>query len=205
MFPENYFLYLQLILFYFVTPGPPRVIIVTNTINYGLKKSVWTAFGDISANLVQASLTTFVIGSLLIDNPDIYVFFKWAGISYILYLAYETYALKIKQADKKNKIIKSNFAMYRDGFLVAGLSPKALVFFGTIFITFINFEGNVISQFLILIITWMSLDFLSLMIYGLAAREIAVWLKGNPRLLNTISACVLLIIALYVAATQNFS
>ena len=199
MFPENYFLYLQLILFYFVTPGPPRVIIVTNTINYGLKKSVWTAFGDISANLVQASLTTFVIGSLLIDNPDIYVFFKWAGITYLLYLAYETYVLKIKQADKKNKIIKSNFAMYRDGFLVAGLSPKALVFFGTIFITFINFEGNVISQFLILIITWMSLDFLSLMIYGLAAREIAVWLKGNPRLLNTISACVLIIIAIFVA------
>ena len=199
MFPENYFIYIQLLLFYFITPGPPRVIIVTNTINYGLKKSVWTALGDISANFVQASLTTFVIGSLLIDNPDIYVYFKWAGISYVLYLAYETFSLKIKQADKNTKPTKSNFAMYRDGFLVAGLSPKALVFFGTIFITFINFDGNVISQFLILIITWMSLDFLSLMMYGLAARKIAIWLKGNPRLLNTISACVLIIIAIFVA------
>ncbi len=199
MFPENYFIYIQLLLFYFITPGPPRVIIVTNTINYGLKKSVWTALGDISANFVQASLTTFVIGSLLIDNPDIYVYFKWAGISYVLYLAYETFSLKIKQADKNTKPTKSNFAMYRDGFLVAGLSPKALVFFGTIFITFINFDGNVISQFLILIITWMSLDFLSLMMYGLAARKIAIWLKGNPRLLNTISACVLIIIAILVA------
>ena len=199
MFPENYFIYIQLLLFYFITPGPPRVIIVTNTINYGLKKSVWTALGDISANFVQASLTTFVIGSLLIDNPDIYIYFKWAGISYILYLAYETFSLKIKQADKNTKPTKSNFAMYRDGFLVAGLSPKALVFFGTIFITFINFDGNVISQFLILIITWMSLDFLSLMMYGLAARKIAIWLKGNPRLLNTISACVLIIIAIIVA------
>ena len=83
MFPENYFLYLQLILFYFVTPGPPRVIIVTNTINYGLKKSIWTAFGDISANFVQASLTTFVIGSLLIDNPDIYVFLS--GQVFLIY------------------------------------------------------------------------------------------------------------------------
>ena len=198
MFPENYFIYIQLLLFYFITPGPPRVIIVTNTINYGLKKSVWTALGDISANFVQASLTTFVIGSLLIDNPDIYIYFKWAGISYILYLAYETFSLKIKQADKNTKPTKSNFAMYRDGFLVAGLSPKALVFFGTIFITFINFDGNVISQFLILIITWMSLDFLSLMMYGLAARKIAAWLKNNPRILNTISACVLIIIAIIV-------
>ena len=67
-----------------------------------------------------------------------------------------------------------------------------------LFITFINFEGNVISQFLILIITWMSLDFLSLMMYGLAARKISIWLKGNPRLLNTISACVLIIIAVII-------
>jgi len=199
MFPENYFLYIQLILFYFITPGPPRVVIVSNTINYGLRKSVWTAFGDISANFVQASLVTFIIGSLLIDNPDIYVYFKWAGILYILYLAYETLTLKIKEADIKNKVFRSNLAMYRDGFLVAGLSPKALVFFGTIFLTFINFEKNVISQFLILISTWMVLDFLSLMMYGLAARKVAVWLKGNPRTLNTISACVLIIIALYVA------
>ena len=199
MLPENYFLYLQLILFYFITPGPPRVVIVTNTINYGLRKSVWTALGDISANFVQATLVTFVIGSILIDNPDIYVYFKWAGILYLLYLAYETFALKIKKVDLKNKVLKSNLAMYRDGFVVAGLSPKALVFFGTIFLTFINFEGNVISQFLILIFTWMLLDFISLMMYGLAARKIAIWLKGNPRILNTISACVLIIIAIIVA------
>ena len=199
MFPENYFIYIQLIIFYFITPGPPRVVIVSNTINYGLRKSIWTAFGDISANFVQASLVTFVIGSLLIDNPDVYVYLKWAGIIYLLYLAYETLTLKIKKADIKNKVFRSNLAMYRDGFLVAGLSPKALVFFGTIFLTFINFEKNVISQFLILISTWMTLDFFSLMIYGLAARKVAVWLKGNPRTLNTISACVLIIIAIYVA------
>ena len=199
MFPENYFLYVQLLLFLFITPGPPRVVIVSNTINYGLKKSVWTAFGDISANAVQATLVTFVIGTLLIEKPEIYVFLKWAGILYILYLAYETVTLKIKDLSSEKKELKSNLAMYRDGFLVAGLSPKALVFFSTVFIQFINFDNNVISQFLILTITWLVLDFLSLMIYGLAAGRISEWLKGNPRTLNTISACVLVIIAITVA------
>ena len=122
----------------------------------------------------------------------------------MLYLAYETFVQKIRNINIGNKIVKSNIAMFRDGFLVAGLSPKALVFFGTIFITFINFEGNVISQFFILIFTWMFLDFLSLMVYGLAAREVASWLKNNPRVLNTISACVLLIIAIYIALTGNY-
>tara|TARA_B100000427_G_scaffold246663_1_gene209703 strand:+ start:343 stop:951 length:609 start_codon:yes stop_codon:yes gene_type:complete len=199
MFPENYFLYVQLLLFLFITPGPPRVVIVSNTINYGLKKSVWTAFGDISANAVQATLVTFVIGTLLIEKPEIYVFLKWAGILYILYLAYETVTLKIKDLGSEKKELKSSLAMYRDGFLVAGLSPKALVFFSTVFIQFINFDNNVISQFLILTITWLVLDFLSLMIYGLAAGRISEWLKGNPRTLNTISACVLVIIAVAVA------
>ena len=199
MFPENYFLYVQLLLFLFITPGPPRVVIVSNTINYGLNKSVWTALGDISANAIQATLVTFVIGTLLIESPGIYVFLKWAGILYILYLAYETITLKIKGLGLEKKILRSNLAMYRDGFLVAGLSPKALVFFSTVFIQFINFDSNVISQFLILTITWLVLDFLSLMIYGLAAGRISEWLKGNPRTLNTISACVLVIIAVTVA------
>lgn len=204
MFPENYFIYIQLIMFYFITPGPPRVVIVSNTINHGLRKSVWTAIGDISANFVQATLVTFVIGSLLIDNPSIFIYFKWAGVLYLVYLAYETFSQKIQKANVGYKNLKSNLAMFRDGFVVAGLSPKALVFFGTIFISFINFDKNVISQFLILIFTWMSLDFLSLMVYGLAARKVASWLKSNPRILNTISACVLIIIAIYVAVTQSY-
>ena len=141
---------------------------------------------------------------MLIDNPKIFIYLKWAGIFYLLYLAYETFIQKIKNVDIKNKIIKSNIAMFRDGFLVAGLSPKALIFFGTIFITFINFDGNVASQFFILIFTWMFLDFLSLMMYGIAAKKIAAWLKNNPKVLNTISACVLLIIAVYVALTENY-
>ena len=199
MLPLNYFLYLQLIIFMFITPGTPRIVIVSHTINYGIKNSVWTALGDISANFVQMVLIVFVIGSLLEDNPEIFVYFKWAGILYVLYLAYETFTAKIKTIRSVGKVSKNIFSFYRDGFLVAGLSPKALVFFGTIFIQFINFETNVLFQFSILAITYVLLDFLTLMIYAFAAEKIATWLKGNPRILNTISACVLVLIAIIVA------
>ena len=199
MLPLNYFLYLQLILFMFITPGTPRIVIVSHTMNYGIKNSVWTALGDISANFVQMVLIVFVIGSLLEDNPEIFVYFKWAGILYVLYLAYETFTAKIKTIRSVGKVSKNIFSFYRDGFLVAGLSPKALVFFGTIFIQFINFETNVLFQFSILAITYVLLDFLTLMIYAFAAEKIATWLKGNPRILNTISACVLVLIAIIVA------
>ena len=204
MFPTDYIIFLQIILFLFISPGPPRVVIVSHTLNYGLNRSVWTAFGDISANTLQAVLVVFLIGSFLSDNPQVLYYLKWAGILYIVYLAYDTFSSKIKNFNLKNQNLKSPLSFYKDGLLVAGLSPKALLFFGTIFPTFINFSSNIISQFLILLITYVVLDFLTLMIYGLAAEKISVWLRRKPKLLNTISACVLLILAVYIAATQNF-
>jgi homoserine/homoserine lactone efflux protein len=205
MFPSDYLIFLQIILFLFITPGLPRVVIVSHTLNYGLKKSVWTAVGDVSANIIQGILVVFLIGSFLSDNPEILYYLKWAGILYIVYLAYDTYTAKISSIESGEQSSKSTFSFYKDGFMVAGLSPKAIIFFGTIFSSFINFESNVFSQFIILMITYVVLDFLTLMIYGMAAEKISVWLKRKPKVLNTISACVLLIIALYVAATQNFS
>jgi len=205
MFPSDYLIYLQIILFLFITPGLPRVVIVSHTLNYGLKRSVWTAVGDITANTIQGILVVFLIGSFLSDNPQILYYLKWAGILYIVYLAYDTYAAKISSINSKEQSTKSILSFYKDGFMVAGLSPKAIIFFGTIFSSFINFESNVISQFIILMITYVVLDFSTLMIYGLAAEKISIWLKSKPKVLNAISACVLLIIALYIAATQNFS
>ena len=204
MFPTDFFIFLQIILFLFITPGPPRVVIVSHTLNYGINKSIWTAFGDISANLCQGILVVFFIGTFLSDNPDILQALKWAGILYIIYLAYDTYTSRIKIINSRNKNLKSVFSFYRDGFLVAGLSPKSIMFFGTIFTSFIDFTSNYTVQFFILIITYISLDFLTLMIYAIAANRVSVWLKDNPKVLNTISACVLIIIALYVAASQNY-
>jgi len=205
MFPSDYLIFLQIILFLFITPGLPRVVIVSHTLNYGLKKSIWTAVGDVSANIIQGVLVVFLIGSFLSDNPEILYYLKWAGILYIVYLAYDTYTAKISSINSGEQSTKSILSFYKDGFMVAGLSPKAIIFFGTIFSSFINFESNVFSQFIILMITYVVLDFLTLMIYGMAAEKISIWLKSKPKVLNTISACVLLIIALYVAATQNFS
>jgi len=204
MLPLDYFIFLQIILFMFITPGLPRVVIVSHTINYGLKRSVWTALGDVSANICQGVLMVFAIGSLLKDNTYALNLLKWAGILYILYLAYDTFTAKISSIKTNLKKSKSKFSFYKDGFLVASLSPKAIVFFGTIFISFIDFNSNYYIQFLILITTYVFLDFSTLMIYGLAAEQISKWLKGNPKTLNTISACVLLLIALFIAVTQNF-
>ena len=62
-----------------------------------------------------------------------------------------------------------------------------------------NFNDNYIPQFMILAITYVVLDFSSLMIYALGARKISLWLQTNPKTINLISSAALLIIALITA------
>ena len=204
MLPLEYFLFLQIILFLFITPGTPRIVIISYSMNYGIKSCVWTALGDVTANLVQGTLVIFVIGSFFLDNTIFLNTFKWIGILYLVYLAYDIYNSAPKNINSSAKNEKSTFSFFKDGFLVAGTSPKEWMFFPLIFPQFINFNANYISQFLILITTYIVLDFLSLIGYAILANKLIVWIKANPKVINTISACVLIIIAIIIAITQQF-
>mgnify|MGYP001300685524 FL=1 len=204
MLPLNYFLFLQIILFMFITPGTPRIVIISYSMNYGVKKCVWTALGDVTANIIQATLVIFVIGSFISDNPKLLNTFKWVGIIYILYLAYDIYKSRPKSINSNEKSEKSFFSFYKDGFLVAGTSPKAWMFFPFIFPQFIDFSSNYVAQFIILITTYVILDFLSLIGYAVLANKMIIWVKANAKVINTISACVLIVIAFIIAFMQQY-
>ncbi len=204
MLPLNYFLFLQIILFMFITPGTPRIVIISYSMNYGVKKCVWTALGDVTANIIQATLVIFVIGSFISDNPKLLNTIKWIGIIYILYLAYDIYKSRPKSINSDKKSEKTFLSFYKDGFLVAGTSPKAWMFFPFIFPQFIDFNSNYVAQFIILITTYVILDFLSLIGYAILANKMITWVKANAKIINTISACVLIVIAAIIAFMQQY-
>ena len=204
MLPLNYFLFLQIIIFMFITPGTPRIVIISYSMNYGVKKCVWTALGDVTANIIQATLVIFVIGSFISDNPKLLNTFKWVGIFYILYLAYDIYKSRPKNINADEKSGKSFLSFFKDGFLVAGTSPKAWMFFPFIFPQFIDFNSNYVAQFIILITTYVILDFLSLIGYAILANKMLTWVKANAKVINTISACVLIVIAGIIAFMQQY-
>ena len=172
--------------------------------NYGVQKCIWTALGDVTANIIQATLVIFVLESFFLDNPNFLNTFKWLGIGYLIYLAYDIYKSKPNDVSSENIPSKSFFSFFKDGFLVAGTSPKAWMFFPLIFPQFIDFNTNYIVQFLILITTYVVLDFLSLIAYAVLARKLIVWIKANPKVINTISACVLIVIAIIIAFIQKY-
>ena len=201
MFPLEYFLILLVL---FISPGTPRILIISYSMNYGVKNCIWTSLGDITANFIQGTLVIFVIGSFFSDNSTYLNVFKWIGIIYLVYLAYDIYKSRPENINSNKHYGKSIFSFVKDGFLVAGTSPKAWLFFTTIFPTFIDFNSNYVVQFIILIIAYMVLDFATLIGYAILANKAIVWIKANPKIINTISACALIAIAVYIAVTQTY-
>ena len=199
MVPENYLIFLQIILFMFITPGAPRVLIMSQSINYGFGRSLWTAFGDISANTLQGILVLLGFGAMIKLFPNIVIYFKWAGILYLLYIAYGYVKIKSKIDIATNLKLKSNTSLYIDGFLIAFFGPKAVIFFVTIFPTFLKPDGNYLIHFFILMFSYVVLDFLTLAIYSGIAKTISDKLKTNFRTLNYISASALILIAIFIA------
>lgn len=202
MLPIDYLLFLQIVFFLCITPGTPRVVIVSYAINYGLRRSAITAFGDISANTIQMIFIAFGIGAIIVANPEILNYAKWIGIVYLLYLAFDLRKSSKNINFKQNLSSKNNLSLYRDGFMVAFFSPKAWVFFGAMFPQFLSLDGDFKIQLFILIISYVVIDFSTLILYGFVAKKIVMWLKTNPKTINTISACALVIIAIIIASTN---
>ena len=203
MLPLEFFLFLQIILFLFITPGTPRIVIISNSINYGVKNCIWTALGDITANIIQATLVIFFIGSFFSDYPIFLIILKWAGIIYLCYLAYDLYNSSLNKFNSKSSKKKNIFSFFNDGFVIAGTSPKAWMFFPFIFPQFIDFQGNYVIQFIILISTYVFLDFLSLMGYAVLANKLIHWIKANPQKINRVSAFALIVIAILISILQK--
>ena len=126
MLPVDYLLFLQIVFFLCITPGTPRVVITTYAINYGLKKSTITAFGDISANTIQMIFIAFGIGTIFAANPEIFNYVKWMGVIYLLYLAFDLIRSSKNFNFEENLSLKSNLSLYRDGFMIAFFSDVDL-------------------------------------------------------------------------------
>ena len=202
MIPNNYLLFVQLLTILFVTPGPQRILIITNSMNYGFPKSLWTGLGDVSANVIQMICATFVVYSLMKPNPQILDIFKWIGGLYLIYLAIKFLVRKTSLTIDKTFGTRSVFDLFKDGFISALFSPGAIVFFLVMFPTFLDPNNNFIIHFIILMTTHVFLDFFFLTIYAGISSRIAIFLKNYPNLISRLSGCVLLFLAYRILSTK---
>jgi len=202
MIPNNFLLFVQLITVLFITPGPQRILIITNSMNYGFPKSLWTGLGDVSANAIQMVCATFGVYALIKPHPQVLDTFKWIGGLYLIYLAIKFLKIKTSVSIDKSFGTRSAIDLFKDGFISAFFSPGAIVFFVVMFPNFLDPNNNFLIHFIILMTTHVVLDFFFLSIYAGVSSKVAVFLKNYPNLISRLSGCALLFLAYKILSTK---
>ena len=127
--------------------------------------------GDLSANLCQILLASFGLASIVISSGELFQLIKWCGNLFNLHWNNEDYFKPTLQINKEETTKVEFSKLYVEGFLMSVANPKAIVFFAALFPIFIDDSLPFLPQVVMLSITFLILDGISLLIYTLYLHQ----------------------------------
>lgn len=196
---EIYLAYLATCAVFFVSPpGPSDILIASNSIRYGLRRALWTGAGDLSANVLQMLAAGFGLAALVATADWALGAIKWAGVAYLVYVGLRTFFAK-PSTETAAAVPPTARALYFQGFLTSASNPQAVFFFAALFPQFITTEAAILPQILILGVTYLTFDALSLLLMGATASRLFARLASRGRLLNRISGSLMIAAASLMA------
>lgn len=163
---DTWLIYLGTVLVFMSTPGPSHVLMLSNSIGNGFKKSTATAAGDLSANFLQMLAASIGLAGILAEHHGYFVAVKWFGVAYLVLLGLKLVFSKSSNMSSMVTQQRSAKSLYWQGFITSAANPKAVFFFAALFPQFILSNDPLLPQFIILSVTYLVVDGLFLCFYG---------------------------------------
>ena len=201
MTPETYLLYLGVLLAFFATPpDTSQLLIVSNSLRHGLRRSLATVAGDLSANVLQMSAAAFGLTALIAVSADALWLVKWLGVAYLAWIGIQL-MLRSGTSHDAQAIKSQPRHLFQQGFLTSSANPYAVVFFGALFPQFIDPSLAITPQLLILGATYLIVDGVTLILWGWAAERTVGRIRSlsGPRI-NRISGALMIAAAALLAS-----
>lgn len=168
---ETYLAYLATCAVFFATPpDTSQLLIVSNSLRCGLRRSLWTVAGDLSANCLQMTAAAFGLTAIIAVSADALWVVKWLGVAYLVWIGLSLMLLKPREGRLSKGGCAPRF-LFRQGFLTSSANPYAVVFFGALFPQFIDPAQPVLPQLLILGATYLVIDGVTLVLWGWTAVQ----------------------------------
>ena len=152
------------------------LLALTHGMNYGAKRAMASAMGNVTVTLIQASVSIAGLGTILMASETIFQIIKWAGAAYLIYMGISMFfSSKINlSTNESQKAAKDNSLgkMFLQASIVTAGNPKAIIFFTAIFPQFLNPNLPFLSQFSILLGIISILAFTCFMLYAMCGQKL---------------------------------
>ncbi|MFB4164012.1 LysE family translocator [Alteribacillus sp. JSM 102045] len=190
-----------------LAPGPDILFVIAQSISQNKKAGFATALGLCSGLLVHISAAAAGISAVIYQSSVAFSAIKYAGATYLLYLAWQAFRDKSKASISKETNPHQYLMLYKKGIIMNLLNPKVSLFFLALLPQFTNpSSGSVTVQMLILGFLFLLQALVIFFIVSTAANQASRFVLHNPRFsrrMNVIQGGIFTIIGLQILLSEK--
>jgi threonine/homoserine/homoserine lactone efflux protein len=185
-----------------VIPGPSVLLIVSNSLRFGLRGGLLSAVGISAAMVVQLCIAVAGITSLVLLLTDWIQVVRWIGIIYLCYLGVARW--RVAEAPGASLQRRQGGSTLAQGFLVSLTNPTTMTFFVAFFPQFLNVERPTADQLVTMSLVFWLLAAGIDVAYALVAARFGRRLQNSRwvRVRNRLSGAMLLAAACVLALAR---
>jgi threonine/homoserine/homoserine lactone efflux protein len=180
---ETWLLFSGAALVVILIPGPLSLLMISNSLNYGLRRSYPAFLGGVFASICLLSASALGLGALLLASEQVFSALKIAGALYLFYLAWQSWQQSRLPAQgahvPQTPAVPRFRALFGRAFVLGASNPKDILFFAAFLPQFLSSQQPFLPQLLTMIATWTVLDLLCKLAYGAGAHGAARYLRSG--------------------------
>lgn len=170
---ETYMIYFAAVAVFFATPpDTSQLLVISNSVRHGLRRSAYTIAGDLTANCLQMTGAAFGLAAVIATSASAFLWIKWIGVAYLIWIGLQLILSKNQSDEVAANASGQSFRLFRQGFVTSMANPFAVVFFGALFPQFIDPMLPVLPQLFILGVTYLVVDGAILLLWGWLELEL---------------------------------
>lgn len=155
-----------------LVPGTGVIFTVSTGITQGRAASIWAALGCTAGIIPHLLATILGLAAVMHTSAIAFQTLKYAGVIYLLYIAYATLKDKSSFEVDTNEPKTKAFRLVIRAMLLNVLNPKLTIFFLAFLPQFIHpSSSSPLAQLLLLSLVFMAMTFAVFILYGLLAHS----------------------------------
>lgn len=192
------------------TPGPNMMLVMNHSARHGVRAALGTMAGCMTVLLAMMGASAAGLGAVLHAWPTVFEIMRLLGAAYLAYLGVMSWRAPVANMAQSamgqavDGVPPTRWALYRQGALVAGSNPKAILFAAAFFPQFIHAGQAQLPQFAWLLLTFSVIEVAWYFVYAASGQRLSEHL-ARPRvmrLFNRLTGVVFIGFGLAMALSQ---
>lgn len=187
-------------------PGPTIMLVVGYVLGQGPRTAYATVPGVTLGDFTALTLSLIGVGALLATSAFLFTIFKFIGAAYLIWLGIKLWLAqpKLDNTDHKTNN-KSQWALFRDTYVVTTLNPKTIAFFIAFVPQFIDPNSPVLLQLVVLEVTFLTLATINICLWVLFAAKLRESFRQPCALkwMNRVGGSFLIGAGMFTAASRS--